>query len=65
MPRENNQARRSPSVRLLLLNGLLNGASWCLDALPGQMIDGSLALQAGQGDEGLPAVPRAISAILQ
>lgn len=47
MPRENNQARRSPSVRLPLLNGPLNGARWCLGALPGQMIDVSLALQAG------------------
>lgn len=47
MPRENNQASRSPSVRLPLLNDPLNGARWCLGALPGQMIDVRSAPQAG------------------
>lgn len=46
MSGENNQASLSCSVRLLLLNGLLNGTRWCLGALCRQMIDVSLALQA-------------------
>lgn len=50
MPRENNQASRSPSVRL----PLLNGARWCLSALPGQMIDVHPALQAGVRGPGRP-----------
>lgn len=60
MPRENNQASLSPSVRLLLLNGPLNGARWCLGALPGQMIDVAWLLRQeleGQGDRVLPEVP--------
>lgn len=50
MPRENNQASRSPSVRL----PLLNGARWCLSALPGQMIDVHPALQAEVRGPGRP-----------
>lgn len=46
MSGENNQASLSCSVKLLLLNGLLNGTRWCLGALCRQMIDVSLALQA-------------------
>lgn len=69
---ENNQTSLSPTVRLLLLNGPLNGARWCLGALPGQMIDATLAPQAvarRQGDPGSSEVPSesppgAISAIL-
>lgn len=49
MPRENNQAIRSPTVRLPLLNGLLNGARWCLGALPGQIDDGCQPGPAGRG----------------
>lgn len=49
MPRENNQASRGPAVRLPLLNGRLNGARWCLGALPGQIDDGCQPGPAGRG----------------
>ena len=58
MPRENNQASRSPSVRLPLLNGLLNGTRWCLGALPGRMIDVRPAPQAGVRGPGKPRLAR-------
>lgn len=67
MPRENNQAVRSPAVRLPLLNGRLNGARWCLGALPGQIDDGcqpgpaGRGARAGAGGPGSPAVPSELS----
>lgn len=59
-PRKNNQAIRSPTVRLPLLNGRLNGARWRLGALSGQRDDGCQPGPAGRGARarGVRACPR-------